>query len=92
MTFWTNYIINGGKVERRNNDQFFQKIRQWRFFWPLCLIDGKNHNNQSLPKIEEVFRIIEILESVRVKTAWQGKALKVSPRKLKLENWTLKPL
>jgi len=40
----------------------------------------------NLPKIEEVFRIIEIMESIGVKTAWQGKSLKVSPpEKLKLE-------
>ena len=40
----------------------------------------------NLPKIEEVFRIIEILESIGVKTDWRGRALKVSPpEKLKLE-------
>ena len=49
------------------------------------LNDGKTVIT-NLPKTEEVFRIIEILESVGVKTAWQGKALKVSPpEKLKLE-------
>ena len=49
------------------------------------LNDGKT-TIINLPKIEEVFRIIEIMESIGVKTAWQGKNLKVSPpEKLKLE-------
>ena len=49
------------------------------------LNDGKT-TIINLPKIEEVFRIIEILKSIGVKTAWQGKSLKVSPPgKLKLE-------
>ena len=49
------------------------------------LNDGKT-TIINLPKIEEVFRIIEIMESIGVKTAWQGKSLKVSPpEKLKLE-------
>ena len=49
------------------------------------LNDGKT-TIVNLPKIEEVFRIIEIMESIGVKTAWQGKNLKVSPpEKLKLE-------
>ena len=49
------------------------------------LNDGKT-TITNLPQIEEVFRIIEILESIGVKTVWQGQALKVSPpEKLKLE-------
>ena len=49
------------------------------------LNDGKT-TIINLPKIEEVFRIIEILESIGVKTVWQGQALKISPpEKLKLE-------
>jgi len=35
------------------------------------LNDGKT-TIINLPKIEEVFRIIEIMESIGVKTAWQG--------------------
>ena len=50
------------------------------------LLNGGKTTITNLPKIEEVFRIIEILESIGVKTAWQGKALKISPpQKLKLE-------
>lgn len=35
----------------------------------------------NVPKIEEVNRIIEVLESIGVKTAWQGQALTITPPK-----------
>lgn len=36
---------------------------------------------KNLPKIEEVFRIIEVLESIGVKTEWKGRALEIIPPK-----------
>ena len=76
----TNYIINGGKKLKGEITINSSKNSAVAIFLASLLNDGKT-TIINLPKIEEVFRIIEILESVGVKTAWQGKALKVSPPK-----------
>jgi len=45
------------------------------------LLNDKKTTIANLPKIEEVFRIIEVLESIGVKTKWVGKALEIIPAK-----------
>ena len=35
-----------------------------------------------MPRIEEVHRIIEVLESIGVKTEWSSTALKITPQKV----------
>lgn len=56
------------------------------------LLNEKKTIIANLPKIEEVYRIIEILESIGVKTEWQGDySLEVIPsRKLNLERMNRK--
>ena len=81
----TNYVINGGKKLKGEITVNSSKNSAVAILLASLLNGGKT-TITNLPKIEEVFRIIEILESIGVKTAWQGKALKVSPpEKLKLE-------
>lgn len=43
------------------------------------LLNGGKTTIKNLPKIEEVFRIIEVLESIGVKIEWQGRALEITP-------------
>lgn len=51
------------------------------------LLNEKKTTIANLPRIEEVFRLIEVLESVGVKTKWHGKSLEiVPPRKINLKN------
>ncbi|MEK7089712.1 MAG: UDP-N-acetylglucosamine 1-carboxyvinyltransferase, partial [Patescibacteria group bacterium] len=41
----------------------------------------------NVPKIEEVYRIIEVLESIGVKAEWSGQALTITPpKKFKIGN------
>ena len=81
----TNYIIKGGKKLKGEITVNSSKNSAVAILLASILNDGKT-TIINLPKIEEVFRIIEIMESIGVKTAWQGKSLKVSPpEKLKLE-------
>jgi len=83
--FVTNYIINGGKKLKGEITVNSSKNSAVAILLASLLNDGKT-TIINLPKIEEVFRIIEIMESIGVKTACQGKNLKVSPpEKLKLE-------
>lgn len=81
----TNYIINGGKKLKGEITLNASKNSAIAILLASLLNDGKT-TIVNMPKIEEVFRIIEILESVGVKTVWRGKDLKVSPpEKLNLE-------
>lgn len=81
----TNYIINGGKKLKGEITVNASKNSAVAILLASLLNDGETVIT-NLPKIEEVFRIIEILESVGVKTKWQGETLTVSPsEKLNLE-------
>jgi len=80
-----NYIINGGKKLKGEITLNASKNSAIAILLASLLNDGKT-TIINMPKIEEVFRIVEILESIGVKTTWRGKDLKVySPEKLKLE-------
>ena len=80
-----NYIINGGKKLKGEITINSSKNSAVAILLASLLNDGKT-TIINLPKIEEVSRIIEILESIGVKTRWQGEALTVfPPEKLKLE-------
>lgn len=51
------------------------------------LLNEKKTTIANLPKIEEVFRLIEVLESIGVKARWQGRALEIiPPKKFNLKN------
>lgn len=51
------------------------------------LLNEKKTTIANLPKIEEVFRLIEVLESIGVKTKWKNKSLEIiPPKKLNLKN------
>lgn len=55
----------------------------------LCasLLNHGTTKLQGVPKIEEVFRIIEVLESIGVKVKWDGSNVEIKrPEKLQLEN------
>lgn len=55
----------------------------------LCasLLNKAQTTLTNVPKIEEVYRIIEVLESIGVKVEWKGQALTITPpKKLKLSN------
>ncbi|MBT9171140.1 MAG: UDP-N-acetylglucosamine 1-carboxyvinyltransferase [Actinobacteria bacterium] len=80
------YIINGGKklkgavvVNPSKNSATAILI--------ASLLNEKKTIIANLPKIEEVSRIIEVLESIGVKTKWKGKALEIiPPAKIELNN------
>ena len=85
IVFMINYIINGGKKLKGEITLNASKNSAIAILLASLLNDGAT-TIVNMPKIEEVFRIIEILESIGVKTAWHGKNLKVStPEKLNLE-------
>lgn len=51
------------------------------------LLNEKKTVIANLPKIEEVFRLIEVLESIGVKIKWKEKSLEIiPPKKFSLEN------
>ena len=55
----------------------------------LCasLLNKAKTTLKDMPQIEEVFRIIEVLESVGAKVVWDGKDIEVTPpKKLKIAN------
>ena len=85
IVFMINYIINGGKKLKGEITLNASKNSAIAILLASLLNDGAT-TIVNMPKIEEVFRIIEILKSIGVKTAWHGKNLKVStPEKLNLE-------
>lgn len=55
----------------------------------LCasLLNRNTTTLHHMPRIEEVHRIIEVLESIGVKIEWQGNSLKITPpKKINLKN------
>ncbi|RJQ32271.1 UDP-N-acetylglucosamine 1-carboxyvinyltransferase [Candidatus Parcubacteria bacterium] len=81
----TNYIINGGKKLKGEITVNASKNSAVALLLGALLNEGKT-TLINIPKIEEVFRIIEILESIGVKTSWKGKSFEIiPPEKLKLE-------
>lgn len=53
----------------------------------LCasLLNKGKTTLKKIPKIEEVFRIIEVLESIGVETSWQGENLTLIPKKINIK-------
>lgn len=54
----------------------------------LCasLLNAGTTTLKKIPKIEEVFRILEVFESIGVKTEWQGDDLVINVGKINLKN------
>ena len=81
-----NYSINGGRklkgravVNASKNSAVAVLI--------ASLLNGKKTIIKNLPKIEEVFRIIEVLKSIGVKTKWEGRVLEICPpQKIDIKN------
>ncbi|MBI4691901.1 MAG: UDP-N-acetylglucosamine 1-carboxyvinyltransferase [Candidatus Terrybacteria bacterium] len=72
------YIINGGRRLKGEVTINASKNSATAILIASLLNEGKT-TIKNLPRIEEVFRIIEVLESIGVKTKWQGKALEIIP-------------
>ena len=41
---------------------------------------------KNVPKIEEVFRMVEVLQSIGVSAIWNNDDLEIKPKKINLEN------
>lgn len=74
------YVIEGGKKLKGSVTINASKNSATAILIASLLNEGKT-TIKNLPKIEEVFRIIEVLESIGVKTGWQGRALEIVPPK-----------
>jgi len=72
------YIIEGGKKLKGEVLINASKNSATAILIASLLNKGKT-TIKNLPKIEEVFRIIEVLESIGVKTKWQNRALEIIP-------------
>ncbi len=72
------YIINGGEKLKGNVTVNASKNSAVAILI-ASLLNDKKTVIKNLPKIEEVFRIIEVLESIGVKTKWKGRALEICP-------------
>ena len=79
-----NYIINGGKKLKGEITVNASKNSAVAILLASLLNDGKT-TITNLPKIEEVFRIIEILESIGGKNEMARRSLdSISARKIKI--------
>ncbi|MEK7555273.1 MAG: UDP-N-acetylglucosamine 1-carboxyvinyltransferase [Patescibacteria group bacterium] len=72
------YIINGGR-KLKGEVIINPSKNSATAILIASLLNKKKTTIANLPKIEEVFRIIEVLESIGVKTKWKGKALEITP-------------
>jgi len=81
-----NYIVNGGKKLKGEIVVNSPKNSAVAILL-AALLNDKTTTIINAPKIEEVFRVIEVLESVGVKIKWAEKNLKIiPPEKIALEN------
>jgi len=74
------YIVDGGRRLKGSVTINASKNSATAILIASLLNEGKT-TIKNLPKIEEVFRIIEVLESIGVKTEWKGRALEIIPPK-----------
>ncbi len=81
-----NYIIQGGKKLKGSIEVNSSKNSALAIL-AASLLNEKETIIANLPKIEEVYRIIEILESIGVKITWQGEHCLsiIPPKKLNLD-------
>lgn len=74
------YIIHGGKKLKGKVNVNPSKNSAVAILI-ASLLNDKKTTIANLPKIEEVYRIIEVLESIGVKTRWKNQALEIIPPK-----------
>ena len=72
-----NYFITGGKKLKGEVVINASKNSAMTVLAGSLLNEGKT-TIKNLPKIEEVFRILEVFESIGVKSEWKGKACEIS--------------
>lgn len=75
------YAIEGGKKLKGSVTVNASKNSATAILIASLLNEGRTVI-KNLPKIEEVFRIIEVLESIGVKTEWKGRALEIIPPRI----------
>jgi UDP-N-acetylglucosamine 1-carboxyvinyltransferase len=86
----TNYRIEGDRTLQGEIDVKTSKNAAVGLLCASLLNAGKTTFHH-LARIEEVYRIIEVLESIGVKTKWQGNSLEVNvPKRLKLDHMDVK--
>lgn len=76
----TSYVIHGGRRLSGEVTVNASKNSAVAILIAALLNEGKTII-KNLPKIEEVFRMIEVLESIGVKTGWQKQSLEIIPPK-----------
>ncbi len=53
---------------------------------PACLMNKEKTILKNVPKIEEVYRMIEVIDSIGVSTKWVGNDLEIDVKKINLKN------
>lgn len=77
------YIINGGKKLSGEVTIGASKNSALAILAAALLNDGKT-TIKNLPKMEEIFRIIEIMSSIGIRSEWKGKAFEIDMLKSKI--------
>jgi UDP-N-acetylglucosamine 1-carboxyvinyltransferase len=82
-----NYIITGGK--KLSGEVVVNSSKNAAVAILIAsLLNEKKTVIKNVPKIEEVFRIVEVLESIGVKVEWKGHSVTITPpsKKIRIEN------
>lgn len=80
-----NFAIEGGKKLHGTVQIKKSKNAAVSLLCASLLNDGQT-TLKKMPRIEEVFRIIEVIESIGMKVSWQGEDIVIAPGKIDLKN------